>query len=122
MIFERARQCRERRYAHEIGEARESDPRCEFDGAGSRSADESVAERPIDELGAFAKTAIAIRLARPCEIRDRLCGLVDVGIEIKARAVAPGMAGKSHGSIQGDVAETGALPRLQRSARTPRAS
>jgi hypothetical protein len=102
MIFERARQCRERRYPHEIGEARESDPHRQFDGAWPRSADETVAQRPIDRLGAFAKTTVAVRLARPCEIGDRLGALVDVGIEIKARAIAPGMARESHCSAQGD--------------------
>jgi hypothetical protein len=94
MIFERTRERRERRYPQEIRKAREAYPRCKFDGAGSGSADKRVPQRPIDRFGAFAKTAIAIRLPRARELRDRIRALVDVGIEVEAGTVLPAVASR----------------------------
>src|SRR5664279_295118 len=95
MVLKRAPQGGKRRNPEQTRKARQPDAQGEFNRAGLGPEDEAIAQRLVDRLGALAEPAIPVGLANSGEAGDGFGALVNVGIEVEARAVPPGMARES---------------------------
>ena len=98
-----ARQGRIGGEAHQLAPARQADPARQLQKVRPGSADVAVLERRIDALRPRGEIPIGLRIPRAGECRDGGDAFVEIGEEIKPRAIAPAMAGERVGGPAGDV-------------------